>query len=106
MVGKHLVTEGDVLALERGTVLRIDSRTIATPAALDAAHGRGIRVVYGDAEGGGCSSGEGDQECLWHRLLATDGTYVVRISAGRATIDQLTDRGPVRFGTDSAEDHQ
>ena len=88
-------------------MLRIDSKTIATPAALDAAHARGLRIVYGDA--GGCGSSapkpEGERECLWHGMLAADGTYVVQVVNGRATVTRLTAQGPVLHGTDSVEEH-
>ena len=108
MVGKKLITEGDVLAMARGEVLRLDSGTIATPAALDAAYLRGIRVVRG--EGGSCSSSSAStgtkQECLWHGMLATDGTYVVQVVDGRATVSRITDQGPVLYGTDSVEEHE
>jgi hypothetical protein len=108
MSGKKLITESDVLAMMRGEVIRLDSRTIITPAALDTAHRRGVLVTRGE-EGTGSSSSSsctgGSQECLWHSVLATDGTYVVRVAGGRATIDQLTDRGPVRFGAETVEEH-
>ena len=105
---KQLITEGDVRAMARGEVLRIDSRTIATPAALDAAHARGLRIVWGDAAAGCGSSAaeaEGKRECLWHGMLASDGTYVVQIVNGRATVNRLTAQGPVLHGTDSVEEH-
>ena len=108
MGGKKLITEGDVLAMARGEVLRLDQGTIATPSALDAAHLRGIRIVRG--ERGSCSSPSAStgssQDCLWHGMLATAGTYVVQVAGGRATVSRITDQGPVLYGTESVEEQE
>ncbi|MCB9916131.1 MAG: hypothetical protein H6828_13465 [Planctomycetes bacterium] len=107
MAEKRLITEADVRALPRGGVLRVDRRTIVTPAALDAAHARGLRVSYEDEDG--CASRKtarpAGRECLWHGMLANDGTYVVEVRGGRAVVHQLSEQGPVLFGTDSEAEH-
>ena len=38
-------------------------------------------------------------------MLASDGTYVVRVVNGQAIVDRLEGSGPTRFGTDSKEAH-
>ncbi len=103
MGGKKLITESDVRALGRGEKLRLDSETIATPSALDAAFQLGIHIVRG--AGGECASSNGARECLWHNMLETEGTYVVEVRGGRATVSRLGPDGPVSFGHDSIEEH-
>jgi hypothetical protein len=108
MAGKQLITEADVREMPRGGALRIDERTLATPAALDAAHARGMRVVYAnaaDGDAGSCSDKSKPRECLWHRVLATEGTFVVQVVNGQATVNRITAEGPVLFGTDSEAEH-
>ena len=102
-MGKRLICEQDVLAMRPGEVLRIDGGTIATPSALDAAFRRGIRVVDGD-EGAGARVA-GKRPCLWHEMLENDGSYVVQVVNGRATVSLLGEAGPVAFGTDSVQEH-
>lgn len=107
MVEKRLITEADVRAMGAGEVLRVDGRTIVTPAALDAAHARGLRVVRGEACGGAAAppARTAGEECLWHSMLATEGTFVVEVRGGRAIVHQLEEQGPVLFGTDSQAEH-
>ncbi len=108
MANKQLITEADVGELPRGGVLRIDGRMLVTPAALDAAHARGMRVVYEEASGSGrCSNSAKPKKapCLWHSVLASEGTFVVQVKNGHATVSQITDAGPVLFGTDSEAEH-
>ena len=104
-MAKRLITEADVRALPTGGVLSVGGDVIATPAALDLAHARGLRVRFADGTtvaGPGAKSGK---DCLWHRLLASDGNYVVEVRGGRATVHRLTASGPELFGTDSLEEH-
>jgi hypothetical protein len=106
MASKRLITESDVLALPRGGALRLDGRTLATPAALDAAHARGMRVVYAEEAGEQpCTERPAGGDCLWHRVLASEGTFVVQVHNGRATVSRITADGPVLFGTDSEAEH-
>jgi len=106
MSGKRLISEADVLAMAAGEELSLDRGTIATPSALDAAFRKGIRVRRTDGHSARTASGRGSsRECLWHRMMSTDGTFVVQVVNGRATVSQLTDAGPVSFGTDSVEEH-
>ncbi len=93
MAGKRLVTEADVLALGPGAELVLDRHTIATPAALDAAHRRGIPVLRTNEPPPAAGSSTSFGADLG-RMLASDGTYVVVVRAGRASITRITERGP------------
>jgi hypothetical protein len=103
MAGKRLYTEADVRGLPRGAELLLGPDAIATPAALDAAFERGVRVVHtaGGASGpreAGCGGCGGCDGCL-RNLLGEDATYVVEVRDGRAVVTRLTDRGPVHVRT-------
>jgi len=105
-VAKKLYTESDVRALARGAELVLGADALATPAALDAAFERGVRVVY--ATKGGASAapaGAHKPDCLWHKVLANDGNYVVEVKNGRAQVFALTPNGPLLVGTDSLQTH-
>lgn len=101
---KRLYTLADVQAMQHGDELALGPDAIATPSALDLAFTRGIRVRYSEkrtAEEGG-----EHHDCLWHRMLERDGSYVVEMKDGHATVTRLTDAGPVAFGTDNLEAHR
>jgi hypothetical protein len=103
MAGKRLYTEADVRGLPRGTELLLGPDAIATPAALDLAFERGLRVVHAAAGGsgpraGGCSGCSGCDGCM-RNLLGEDATYVVEVRAGRAVVTRLTPSGPVHIRT-------
>ena len=89
------MTESDVRALARGSELVLDRSTIATPSALDAAFARGIRVVWEQA---GHDGRVAPLPATLERMLANDGTYVVRVQHGRAVVTRLADSGPEEFG--------
>jgi hypothetical protein len=100
MAGKRLITESDVRALARGAELVVTPDTIVTPAALDLAFERGVRLVRAaaGAAAGGCSCGGSCSKCgAWGKLLASEGTYVVVVKNGVASISKLTDQGPLPF---------
>lgn len=105
-MAKKLYTEADVRALARGAELVLGADALATPAALDAAFERGVRVVYA-AKGGSTAVAPAAHkpECLWHKVLANDGNYVVEVKHGRAQVFALTPNGPVLVGTDSLQTH-
>jgi hypothetical protein len=93
-MAKRLVTEADVRAMAPGSCLSLGGGTIATPAALDLAHQRGVRVRWdGEPEHAASSA-------LWKKLTARDGAYVVVVSNGRATAHRLEDGGPVLVGNE------
>ena len=94
--GKKLVTEADVRRMAPGTrELVLGPDRIATPAALDLAFSRGMKVVY--AEAGSASAIPSD---LWTRMKAQDGSYVVQVENGRATVTRLGPAGPEPFGSE------
>ena len=104
-MAKQLITESDVRALARGAEIVLGPDVIATPAALDLAFERGLRVVPvsgGGAKSACCGSGGacgcgGDQPggCTWKKMCASDATYVVVVAHGRAVVTRLTPGGPV-----------
>ncbi|MDA1265307.1 MAG: hypothetical protein O2816_09545 [Planctomycetota bacterium] len=87
MPGKELVTEACVRQMAPQSELVLGPNKIATPAALDLAFARGIRVRHG-----GRSAPAPAASDLWSRVKSTDGTYVVTVRAGRATVVRV-DRG-------------
>ncbi len=96
---KRLYTEANVRELPRGSELVLAPGEIATPAALELAFARGIRVRWADgasAPGAGQAASE-----LWKRMLGDDGTYVVEVKNGRARVHRLAAGGPVALGEGS-----
>jgi hypothetical protein len=93
---KQLVTEADVRRMAPGTrELLLGPHRIATPAALDLAFSRGMRVVYGDgATGASLPSG------IWQKMKSMDGTYVVQVEGGRAVVTRIGAAGPEPFGVE------
>jgi hypothetical protein len=86
MEGKELVTENCVRALVAGSELVLGPERIATPAALDLAFQKRIRVVW-KQEGGKASTPGGSD--LWTRMKAREGTYVVVVRDGKALVTRL-----------------
>ena len=106
MANKRVICEADVLALAAGESLLLDAHSVATPSALDAAFQRGIAVVRpGEGGASGARGAGGKKDCLWHRILENDGTYVVQVIDGQASVSRLGAAGPVAFGTDSVQEH-
>jgi len=94
-MGKRLYTEADVRAMPRGGELVLGADAIATPAALDLAFERGLRIVHATPGAPHERSASGHDNL--QALLAQDGTYIVEVSGGRARATRLTDAGPVAF---------
>jgi hypothetical protein len=103
MAQKRLYTLADVQRMQHGDELALGPDAIATPSALDLAFERGIRVRRSEKR----ESPEGGEErnCLWNRMLESDGSYVVEAKGGHASVFRLTETGPVAFGTDNLEAH-
>ena len=99
MAKKRLITESCVRDLKPGVELVIGPEDLATPSALDLAFEKRIRVRYGDGSTSATFSGVSDP--LWNKLLASDGTYVVEVKAGRASVTRLGDGGPVAVRVES-----
>jgi hypothetical protein len=98
MPGKDLVTEANVRQMAPGAELWLGPDRIATPAALDLAFQRGIRVRHGQKPSGGGGDCGCDHTCLWSKIKSTDGTYVVSVSGGRARVARVAEGGPQPFG--------
>jgi hypothetical protein len=99
-VAKRLYTEANVRELPAGSELVLGRDALATPAALELAFARGIRVKYGDGTstpGAGVAPVDG----LWKKVLATDGEYLVQVKGGKARVYQLGANGPVLVGEGS-----
>lgn len=116
-MAKRLYTEADVRALERGSELVLGPDALATPAALDLAFERRIKIVHvargaASATGvsaGGCAGqcgGNCGGNCVWGQILRQDGSYVVEVKGGRAQVWKLTPNGPQPVGTDRLEGKQ
>lgn len=104
-MSRALYTEADFRALAPGSTVHVGDDDLVTPAALDVAHERGLRLVRGGPGGSGAGGGK-RRDCLWHKVLATPGKYLVEVSAtGDAAVWQLGDHGPVAFGRDNLENH-
>lgn len=104
MAKKELFDEARVRALPAGSELALGPGDLVTPAALDAAFERGIRVVRGGGSGSAGSAGApapAPSAPLWGRMLAQEGTYVVQVKGGRASVTRLTESGPVSLGEGS-----
>ncbi len=98
-----LILESDVRSLAPGSSLKIAPGDIITPAALDTAHERNVRVWYGTAPR---PSGEAaKKDCLWHKMLSEPGKYLVEVKDGDAIVWQLAETGPVAYGRDKLENH-
>lgn len=100
MAGPQLVTERDVLAMVAGGRIVLSSQRIATPAALDAAFRRGIKISY---EGPGEASSPQDPAqsdgSLLNKMRGQDGTYVVVVKNGQLSVTRIGVQGPEPFAT-------
>jgi len=94
--GRRLYTEDAVRALRPGTELVLGIDALATPAALDLAFVRGIRVRWEDGATTPAAGAPADDR--WARMLAAGGDFVVQVHDGRARVFRLTPDGPVPFG--------
>jgi hypothetical protein len=97
-MAKRLYTEANVRELPAGTELVLGRDAIATPAALELAFARGVRVRYGDGTSTPGASAGGALDGLWKQVLARDGEYVVQVKGGRARVFRLESGGPVLVG--------
>jgi hypothetical protein len=98
-VAKRLYTEANVRELPAGSELVLGKEALATPAALELAFARGIRVKYGDGSSTPGAAAPADSGLK--KLLAEDGEYVVQVKGGRARVFRLAAGGPVFVGEGS-----
>ena len=97
-MAKRLYTEANVRELPAGSELVLGKEALATPAALELAFARGIRVKYGDGTATPGAGAPPPSEGLWKKLLGADGEYVVQVRSGKARVFQLGAGGPVLVG--------
>ena len=102
-MAKRLYTEANVRELAAGSELVLGKEAIATPAALELAFARGIRVKYGDGTStpGASASAGAAADGPWKKVLAVDGEDLVQVKAGKARVFQLGASGPVLLGEGS-----
>lgn len=100
-MAKRLYTERNVRELAAGSELVLGKEAIATPAALELAFARGIRVRYGDGTSTPGTTTTAPADGGLKKLLAEDGEYVVQVKAGRARVFKLGSNGPVLVGEGS-----
>jgi len=98
-VPRRLYTEANVRELPAGSELVLGKEAMATPAALDLAFARGIRVRWGG--GGATPAPAAPTGGLWSQVLAREGSYVVEVKAGKARVFRLEAAGPVLVGEGS-----
>jgi hypothetical protein len=94
---RRLYTEDSVRALPAGSELVLGRGVLATPAALDLAFARGVRVRWSDGKEAPAAAQAPPASAAWQALLARDGTYVVRVRAGQAELYELVDGVPRAF---------
>lgn len=101
-MSKRLYTETNVRELPAGSELVLGKEAIATPAALELAFARGIRVQWSDGTSTPGSSElrarAAPADAGLRQLLAEDGEYVVQVEAGRVRVFKLGSSGPVLVG--------
>jgi hypothetical protein len=100
-VAKQLYTEASVRELSAGSELVLGKEAIATPAALELAFARGIRVKWSDGSSSPGASAAAPADAGLKKLLAEDGEYVVQVKGGRARVFRLAASGPVFVGEGS-----
>jgi hypothetical protein len=100
-VSKRLYTEANVRELLAGSELVLGQEAIATPAALELAFARGIRVKWSDGTSTPAASSAAPADALWRKLLGEDGDYVVQVKGGRARVFRLAATGPMLVGEGS-----
>lgn len=100
-MAKRLYTEANVRELPAGSELVLGKEAIATPAALEAAFVRGVRVRWADGSSTPAAATPGTSVGLWQKLLAQDGSYVLEVKAGEARVFRLEAGGPVLVGEGS-----
>ena len=99
-MAKRLYTEASIRALRPGAEIVLGSEALATPAALDLAFARGIRVRWSDNSAS--EPVNPARSDLWERMLASEGEFIVRVRDGRAQVFRLTEEGPVLFDQSSS----
>lgn len=100
-MARRLYSEACIRDLAAGGELVLARGELITPAALDLAFARGIRVRWSDeAPASSTASGKApaSPSPLWSTLLAADGNYLVEVKNGRARVFRLAAGGPTLVG--------
>ena|SRR5688572_5995573 len=97
-MAKRLYTEANVRELPASSELVLGKDALATPAALELAFTRGIRVRYVDGTSTPGAAAAAPADAGLKKLLAEDGEYVVQVKAGRARVFKLASGGPTLVG--------
>jgi hypothetical protein len=94
-LAKRIIVEKDVLRMTVPAEIVLDADTVATPAALDAAHTRGIRVIYRKREQRSGRPGPHAGEPRLTKRIAglPDGNYLLQVRDGRPRIYEIRDNG-------------
>src|SRR5262245_50570364 len=100
-MSKRLYTEANVRDLPAGSELVLGKDAIATPAALELAFARGVRVKWSDGTITPAASAAAPADAGLKKLLTEDGEYVVQVKGGRARVFKLAASGPVFVGEGS-----
>jgi len=100
-MAKRLYTEASVHELPPGAEIVLGREALATPAALELAFARGIRVKWSDGASTPAPGPAASGDTLWKKITAADGSYVVEVQGGRARVFRLGVGGPVLVGEGS-----
>ena len=100
-MAKQLYTEKEIRALAPGSELVLGAGAIATPAALDLAFARGVRVRWSDGSVTPASTAAPTNAPAGElaALLQADGNYLVSVKNGSAQVLRIEDGGTVLVGT-------
>lgn len=94
-MGKRVITEADVARMEAPGELVVTPDVVVTPAALDTAFAKGLRVIYQRASTPAFQGGLNDREKrLLKKLSAlSEGDYLLQVRAGRLRLFEIRDDG-------------
>lgn len=96
-MGKRVITESEINKMTAPGEIVVDSETLITPAALDAAFTRGLRVTYRKGETQGPPSrarlSSRERQILRQIASLTDGDYLLQIREGRLRVFRIGEDG-------------
>lgn len=98
-MSKKLYTEKEIRALAPGSELVLGAGAIATPAALDLAFQRGVRVRWSDGSVTPPSGGAVTTSGELAGLLGADGNYLVTVKNGVAQVLRIGDGHTTNLGS-------
>ena len=87
-MAKRIITEADVRSMEVPSELLLDRDTVITPSAIDAAHTRGIRILYRREKK------NPEQRPLFRKISSLgDGDYLLQVRGGEVRFFEIRDNG-------------